>query len=393
MATYYRAIDYPREQILSTREEWPKCSGKETRDVYTITSSGQRVVDLYSTRERRRKPALPLYKSMTALPERIRRIHSYALQKRTVYQSSCTPITKWKQFDRYFIPTDTSELDAPISDGVVDLAIRLKVKDISQNLASYIGEYRETCDLVAKSGNKVSSAVRTAAGIIRSGKAPKRWLRGMKYRKLKKLTKQQALEAAQSISATVLVSDFMLAPTLSDVSAAMERLNRLTRLPMTRKVQVTRRAHAQKVTKGLYGGALTQNTTHSVRKTMWVEYNPDRISEFTSGNILEALWEGIAFSFVVDYFINVGQYLSGLDAMSGVLNAYGCVTDHKQSYNFDDRPSGSNYEVERPASVTVKRVSRRVSNSVSYGRPSWSPSGSWRRLRDMVSVLVLQRGR
>ena len=108
---------------------------------------------------------------------------------------------------------------------------------------------------------------------------------------------------------------------------------------------------------------------------------------FTLGNVLELGWEVIPFSFVVDWGIGVGDYLSSLDALKGMAFVAGTVT-HKETFIGAWNHATAPETTEIPATIRQDAFSRSLLTSIPYpSRPKLSFSKSYRTLTNAVALL------
>jgi hypothetical protein len=110
---------------------------------------------------------------------------------------------------------------------------------------------------------------------------------------------------------------FGLVPNIDLLSDALVALDRVK--PNRRRMTVTVRedfTYTDGV--GLGSGPFaTVQETQTRKVVAYVEWT--RPYTFTAGNPGEAWWAAVPLSFVVDWFFNVGAYLTGLNALTGVM--------------------------------------------------------------------------
>jgi hypothetical protein len=130
------------------------------------------------------------------------------------------------------------------------------------------------------------------------------------------------------ISAAWLFGQFALGPALSDLVKGLTALpDELMRDLVVRVVafdsDVNRYSWEETFTS--LDLAISGYNRRKVKAVGYIKLLPNWKS-YTWGNPLEAIWEGIPLSFVFDYMLNVGDYLSSLDALDGVQVMGGTVT-------------------------------------------------------------------
>lgn len=191
----------------------------------------------------------------------------------------------------------------------VNTRMRNKVKGLKLNLSSYVAEVRETADMFTSAARRL---VRTMKALKR-GDVPKA---------SRILFRNEDSFRVGDVSAVWLLSNFALSPMIGD------SIDALTSMRPPGDVIIRKRVSAsQQVGITESNGAFETNgfCRTSERGTLWFKLR-NNWKTYTGGNPLESLWEGIPLSFVVDYFSNVGDYLSSIDALDGVDILGGCVT-------------------------------------------------------------------
>lgn len=126
---------------------------------------------------------------------------------------------------------------------------------------------------------------------------------------------------------------------------------------------------------------MTSNRATKVTYVAWVEYSKPNlayISHLGLTNPLATAWEVIPYSFVLDWFIDVGTFLSNLDALVGTERV--SCTKSTKSTTIEEWPGGTTGH--------LKNYARTVVNLGSPPLPRWKPSLSWKRVVDSVALLV-----
>lgn len=244
------------------------------------------------------------------------------------------------------------------------LGVRLKIKDEVVNLGATLVEYRETANMLLHFAKGVKGA-----WDIFHGRLPKN---------RKRLT-------PCDIAAAQLGYSYGVAPLASDLfDSALALTSRLDK-PIYRRV-VSRDVISGKV------DAYDKKGSWQVsdRAICYVQLDPNRVS-FSLGNPLENAWEGIPFSFVVDWGIGVGDWLSSLDALKDVKSVIGTVTKKQRYFHRYDKPLGAEDEwITSKPFVRYRSHERAVVNSVPLpGPPRWDPSRSWRTIQNALSLLTV----
>jgi hypothetical protein len=259
-------------------------------------------------------------------------------------------------------------------------------------MADTIGEWRETAEAV-EGGAK---ALQKAYNFVKKLKNTPRkfWPKVLmgKWRRRKTLK-------PDDINTIYLVTTFGVLPWMNLAQDAIDALNSGNVKPPRRRFTVTKKAQRVYRTTGKSGGELVATSEIVKRAVLHVRYKPN-LSNFTSGNIAEALWAGVPLSFMVDWFISVGDWLSAIDALDGVESIIGTVTTHSRGSFVDSRlqssspSSGGTGYVMREGRGSVKVYNRQVVNTV--GMPltvEWKNSASYGKLISSLAILRNLRSR
>lgn len=247
---------------------------------------------------------------------------------------------------------------APSTNWATDM--RLRIKDEAVNLGASLAEYRETATMF----RRFALGARDAWKLFR-GRLPNR----------SRLTPCDVAAAELTMSYGVL-------PLAKDFYDSFEALQGRLVDPVYRRFVVTskdRRDFDVDYKKGFW--------ETSERAIAYVELEPDR-SDFTLGNPLEVAWEIVPFSFVVDWAIPVGDYLSALDALKDVKSMRGTLT-RKEKYRHDYYYLAPGHRWVRPSFALYHSHQRTVVTTVPLPRlPTWQPSKSWKAIMHGVSLLT-----
>lgn len=264
-----------------------------------------------------------------------------------------------------------------------ELDMRTKIKDLSVNLGQSVFEYRETASLFKRGASAVYDAWRCAKSL------------GTKRRACSKLKKRFKNLDIHSVASAELTIAFGIAPLLGDIHASLEQLQTALSKPLIRRMVVTKSARADVVTSyGDQSGKAHWKLTRSNRAVVYVRLNPNHC-DFTMGNPLEVAWELVPFSFVVDWMIPVGDYLSALDALKGVDSITGTLTEKLYRTGRDDRlgyhsgnPAWPMDFVQQVGRAHRVYHEREVLSSIPLPRvPTWNPSKSWKSVMHGAALL------
>lgn len=215
-----------------------------------------------------------------------------------------------------------------------EVGLRNKIASEAVSFAESIGEYRETLGALEKCVKSIADYAKSLRDCVRKGKCrkPKRFtkrkvcrmVRDLSYPKRKKTICSYIKEPSptkkgdplQSLVDTDLAIKFGLAPNIALLEDALVALDRVK--PDRRRLTMTIRedfGYSDGV--GLGSGPFAYVQENQVRRVVaWVRWT--RPSAWTAGNPAEAWWAAVPLSFVIDWFFNVGAYLTGLNSLTGV---------------------------------------------------------------------------
>lgn len=206
-----------------------------------------------------------------------------------------------------------------------------KVKGLRCNLASDIAEYRDSLTAATTLAEKLTKAVRVTSGIVRKC--------GGNPRCIAKLLGREALREKKErfawgdVPSAWLTGALALGPTVSSLDTVLTTLAASGRAkPILR---VVRMSHTEESRDGkIFANGGYQIDGHyfcSVKTKVVAVLEltvPSGVwdDSFTPGNPLEVGYEMIPLSFVLDWFIPIGNWLSSLDAYSGVSQIWGSTS-------------------------------------------------------------------
>lgn len=332
------------------------------------------------TKESRVKP-LPLWKNPTSRSDVYRLQATCSVEKHVPLTGSWEfcgtyPILQTYKVASYYYTlyfgTELSQLP-PRPDTDWALKTRLAIKSRKVNLAGQVAEFRETAGMFAGAAKTMYNAFR-------------RMRRGHFLQTGRRLSPCDIASANLGLS-------FGVAPLLNDIYSSVLELKNVVAddVYMTIKVKAKARAEFLDQVRSVY---LRSNGewTVSDRVTAYVQFDTDTASNFTPGNPLEVAWEAVPYSFVIDWMVPVGDYLSSLDALVGIKNIY--MSRSRKSVYKDIQTTPANgpaWELITPCRFTSERYERHANESIPYpGLPTWEPSQSYRSLINAVSLLVSQ---
>lgn len=247
--------------------------------------------------------------------------------------------------------------------------MRLDIKSLAVNLGTALAEYRQTVGMFNSLAYGIHGAWKSYRGL----------------RKRRRLT-------TCDVAASELIMSYGIMPLMSDLTASIEVLQRRLQLPIHRRFISTVSDNGT--------SSYTPNTTRDVtwkmsqRAIAHVKLVPN-YSEFTLGNPAEIAWEVVPFSFVIDWAIPIGDYLSALDALSDVVGVAGTVSTkrwytHTETLSSLDKSLGW-YQKLAPR-TQYESHSRQAIASIPLPRmPTYNPSRSLKAVMHGLSLLRILR--
>lgn len=205
----------------------------------------------------------------------------------------------------------------------------LKLRDQKINLALNAVEMSKTAEGVAKSATKIYKSLRA----FKNGE----FVRALSVLGL--TTKNKGKDAASSW----LEMQYGILPLMGDIHGAYEEVTRKPRnhgmrKKVTAQEELSRSTSESGIPSGIDGfsGDLKFNATASGKLVLWFEVdNPALLAASSVGltNPLEIVWEITPFSFIVDWFLPIGDYLGALTASQGFKYLGGCWTTKTTQMN------------------------------------------------------------
>lgn len=236
------------------------------------------------------------------------------------------------------------------------------IKEQGINLGMMLAEYEQTAQMFAGSASRLVKLYRQA----RKGN-----LRGF-FKTAKK--------AADPLDNWMMYR-YGIRPFIQDANAIHEiLLNAQRKVPLVKKIKGRRIRDNRTFTSKVGSEVRSQRWFASSQRVAWVKFTASfsrNMQDLGLTNPPALLWEVIPFSFVVDWFIGIGDYLSSLDALIGVekIACYTNLVWHGEVTH-------------TPVSCPVRyRSYSRTTFSASPKIPRWDPSLTWKRLVDSTAML------
>lgn len=269
------------------------------------------------------------------------------------------------------------EPTAPKSPDSANIAARAtnsvlsSLKDQKAHLPLIIAESRKTCDMFIDVAHTLAKVINT----VRKG--PRAIAYGLqKYR--------DPREVLDTLTAAQLLKEYGVKPLLMDLDASIRSLAELSYRP----VFVTATGRGQDTCTTVFpprsGGDARQRSAsylQSYSYKIWVEAMVDpgyqhSAASFGLVNPLEVAWELTPYSFVVDWFLPIGDAFSSLDATYGLSFSRGYSTS--KTVNVYQRGSYKQ---------TVTQYSREKLETFPSFTAIFSPDLSHQRLANAMSLL------
>lgn len=288
--------------------------------------------------------------------------------------------------------------DSPVDSGLYNEALikaRLKLKDQKVNLGVAFFERKKTCQMVGDNLTAIAKSVRS----LRKGD----WRRAARHLGISNPKKPRG----SSVPKRWLEYQYGWRPLLQDIHGALEALDERpgSDWRVTTKGSAIRKQEINKVMpdSSLYSIRDEVSVTHRCLVRIDAIPSKDHITSLASlgiTNPLEIAWELVPFSFVVDWAIPVGDYLSSLDAMLGWSGdqTWHSITYYQKSVHKTSFVNGSGLYNARGhfgnCGYEKLRLQRTVGTSVPLpGRPYLKDPRSLNHVANALSLLAQAFGR
>lgn len=264
--------------------------------------------------------------------------------------------------------------------------LRLKIKDMTVNLAQDFAEYRQTCSMfsgLAQDIVKTFQSLRRGRGLV----------------DFVKILKQPRTRHQKRVADKWLEYQFGLRPLLSDLGELVE--GPLAAIQPSRYLEKSvyasenylrtyRRSEQFFVQPAQEWWTTSVEEIQKWRFTQSATYRvtPEDLHFLTSyglTNLLELGYELLPWSFVLDWMFNVGQVISGLDALVGV-NFLGTQSGSRCMQSVSCREFGCRREL----SWSHRGA---VSGTLGYGRVIYKPSESLKSVLNGLALLTQIRSK
>lgn len=258
--------------------------------------------------------------------------------------------------------------------------MRLKIKGEAVNLADTIGEYRESVNAVKGGADVLKRAYRRARELrARGGRPPK--VKGI--RRVKRWD-----DHVVDVVTGDLAIKFGVKPWIQLALDSREAVQTAATKGILRRLVVT--VPSEKSMSVVQSGVTYDvKAETSVRAICYVRTTP-YYSAWTAGNPLEAIWAGVTGSFMVDWFWDLGSWLSSIDAMNSVRSITGTLTTRQRS-RAEGKSIDSGYALEKNPLWSYHSHTRSVINTVALGSlPEFRlPPANWDTFDKLVSAVEI----
>lgn len=314
MSTYQTGLSSAKYKTLVT-EAWSQ--GTCSYDVHAMPMMVEKTTVLKLTPEHRVRPT-PLdltSRDVQSTLVQIARVHTW---RSYMGWQRCPGTSDWFHTFRDYRSADLPGFSVWNLDGLTlpatnwQLAMALKIQDDKVSFAETLGEYREAVAAFKGGVNIIARSYRVAKDLLRTRRSRRSYTRAFARIMGRKPHSRWELQDAVSMDLAI---TYGITPNVDLLLEIIERLKRAA--ARKRRLQVTLTSDAALTRSDENGGHVYLEGERSDRAIAYVVYDVDS-PEFTAGNIAEAAWAGIPLSFVVDMFLDVGSYLSSLNAMRGV---------------------------------------------------------------------------
>lgn len=288
-------------ELLRTLEKTYGCTSQPREKIVDTLVTANMSKTLSNERESRPYPLNP-FREVTSQNRQYRLKAKSAICRTQWYQTGTycgNPIFEKRGYYANPIEECPHHIDGEITNWGGRL--RNEIKDLSLNLGPSLVEYRETRNMFVSAAKSLINVVHRAKGGLYRG--------GYKWQKHNK--------ALCKMSAAHLQTTYGVMPLVSDLYDSVEILKSKLGKDLYRRFSAYDSRSGAIPSQVIGASRLTGRWAVSERATLYIKLLPN-YDGFTVGNPAEWIWEATFLSFVVDWFVNIGDWLSSLDALRGV---------------------------------------------------------------------------
>jgi hypothetical protein len=203
-----------------------------------------------------------------------------------------------------------------------------------------------------------------------------------------------AKRASRDISENWLELQYGWLPLVSDVYDGAKSLAQLFDVPLKKRIRARYKRDVSDY--NTFAAGYTPGSNYAVLKGQYIAYisEVNSVSLFGLTNPADLIWERLPWSFVVDWFIPIQDYLQARGLAQSVSGRFvKTVTTLQRVKGMDYHAPPTGYPWYSGSSYYGKiiKVTRTVSTSLSVPTPELKPLGvvpSWKRCLNAVSLLV-----
>lgn len=391
-------IETPRHGLVPISER--AYDGKPFSGGLQLRLAGSNAT-LKNDRERRPKPEAPLVLSPTARDRNWIEIHDYyAAQEDWVHgPSNQRSIRSVISSDvRAYHPVPSAAM--PLGQWITPL--RNKIKNLDISMGESVFEYRETAKLFLAAAHGIRGFVK---GVNENRKRNRS---GARKKKVLDWTLSSVANSHLGASLGVMP---LIQTAVDSALLLQDRLNTPDFFVLKKFVQKSKPSSStrQSIPWGFETPYYTcDRVSTSVidatqRAVVYVKFRPGKVAGWTMGNPLQVGYELLTLSFVLDWFIPVGAFLSSLDAMSDVESVLGTVsTRYRYTLKVETVPRGvlwMDRYLDGVSGYTVSHKQLRAQRTIGkmWWRdlvteiplppfPRWEPSPAWGKLGTALAI-------
>lgn len=289
----------------------------------TIERTWVRTPNFAKLKKLKRLPTQP-YSYSRVTDTKLVGTHQVSIVMASSKQSQTT--TTWGTIDGYFF-VNPSEGLSPISsarEAQLDASaindLLLEAKGMKVNLAQAYAERQQTVNLLGDAAIRIAEALKQCrkGNVVKAGIAL-----GVKFsRKTRRVARNHL--AAEDVGSAWLAMQYGWKPLLSDVYGSAETLAQSKTIQLKSRISRTKKLHATTLlplVKGSFSGNqhVVEDLTikYTCRFSSYGSVLPT-LTQVGLTNPLLIAWELMPWSFVIDWFIPIGSYISSLDATLGL---------------------------------------------------------------------------
>lgn len=315
----------------------------------------------------------------------------------------------WPPFD--YIGTESKRFRAVFGEGYVsDMSsvwtsndtialigkLREKVVGSDFDLGVFLGEGREACDMIAKTANRIYGYYRGLMKLDARAVARATGIDLSRAEKVLNRARRPGDPVAVRLSRANLELQYGWLPLLSDAHGAAQALaQQLNNPPVQTYRARMRKPHKVTSMSPLIKSYFFYGETRGQLIGRLTAVNSANLNGLL--NPATVAWELLPYSFVVDWFIPIGNFLQAWSFSTAVSGTFVQTLTRREIFEvtaLGDNPGGGFTVMKVHPDYRSRRtwVDRTVSSSLSVPRPTFKPLNevfSWRRAANAVSLVTV----